>query len=122
LSLAASTIQYPLFWATITAVLSGGAPWSVVLFLAGWMVRAISAWEIDRALRHRIGQPVVRVPVWLLPLRDMLTVAEVCTSYWIDDVVWRGHMLDANGRAPRAPVVPTTSRQQQTWGGNTATR
>jgi ceramide glucosyltransferase len=121
LSLAASTIQYPLFWATITAVLSRGALWSVALFLAGWMVRAISAREIDRALRHRIGQPLVRVPVWLLPLRDMLSVAEVGTSYWIDNVVWRGRMLDANRRTPRAPIAPTTSQQQQTWGGDTAT-
>ena len=109
LSLAVSTIQYPLFWASITAVLSGGALWSVALFLAGWMVRAISAREIDRALRQRTGQSLVRVPLWLLPLREMLSVAEVGTSYWIDDVVWRGHMLNANGSAPRAPSVPTTA-------------
>jgi ceramide glucosyltransferase len=113
LSLAASTIQYPLFWASITAVLSGGALWSVALFVAGWTVRALSAREIDRALRHRTGQSLARVPLWLLPLRDMLSVAEVGTSYWIDDVVWRGHRLDANGGAPRAPIVPTTARQQQ---------
>ncbi len=121
LSLAGSTIQYPLFWASIAAVLSGGALWSVALFLAGWMVRAISAREIERALRHRIGRPMVRVPVWLLPLRDVLSVAEVGTSYWIDDVVWRGHMLDANGRAPRAPSVPITPRQQPNWGRSIAT-
>jgi ceramide glucosyltransferase len=113
LSLAASTIQYPLFWASITAVLSGGALWSVALFVAGWTVRALSAREIDRALRHRTGQSLAGVPLWLLPLRDMLSVAEVGTSYWIDDVVWRGHRLDANGGAPRAPIVPTTARQQQ---------
>jgi ceramide glucosyltransferase len=121
LSLAVSTIQYPLFWASITAVLSGGALWSVALFLAGWMVRAISAREIDRALRQRTGQSLVRVPLWLLPLREMLSVAEVGTSYWIDDVVWRGHMLNANGSAPRAPSVPTTAPQQKKWGGRTAT-
>jgi len=121
LSLAASTIQYPLFWASIAAVLAGGALWSVALFAAGWMVRTISASQVDRTLRHLTGQPLVRVPLWLLPLRDMLSVAEIGTSYWIDDVVWRGHMLDANERAPRAPIVPITSRQQQTRGDSTAT-
>lgn len=121
LSLAASTIQYPLFWASITTVLSGGALWSVALFVAGWLVRAISARAIDRALGHRTGQPLVRVPVWLLPLRDMLSVAEVGASFWIDDVVWRGHSLDANGPPPRGPSVPITSRQQPTWGGSIAT-
>jgi ceramide glucosyltransferase len=121
LSLAASTIQYPLFWAAIAAVLSSGALWSVVLFATGWVVRAISAMEIDRALRRRTGLPLVPVPVWVLPLRDMLSVAEVGASYWIDDVIWRGHTLDANGRAPRAPSVAITSRPQQTWGGSTAT-
>jgi ceramide glucosyltransferase len=121
LCLAASTIQYPLFWALMTAVLTGGAIWSVAFFAAGWAVRAISAREVDRALRHRSGQPLVSVPVWLLPLRDLLSVAEVAASYWIDDVVWRGHRLDANGRAPRAPPIPMTSRQQQTCGGSAAT-
>ncbi len=121
LSLAGSTIQYPLFWASIAAVLSGGALWSLVLFVAGWMVRAISAWEIDRALRHRTGQPHARVPVWLLPLRDLLSVAEIGASFWIDDVVWRGHRLDANGRPPRAPSVPITPRQQPNWGRSIAT-
>jgi ceramide glucosyltransferase len=120
LSLAASTIQYPLFWALITAVLTGGAYWSVALFVAGWAVRAISAREIDRALQHRTGQPLGRLPVWLLPLRDMLSVAEIGASYWIDDVVWRGHRLDANGRAPCGPSVPINPPQQRTCGGSMA--
>jgi ceramide glucosyltransferase len=120
-SLAASTIQYPLFWALIAEVLSGGAHWAVALFVAGWMVRAISAMEIDRALRHRSGRRLIPVPMWLLPLRDMLSVAEVGASYLIDDVIWRGHRLDANGRAPHASSIPITSPQQQTWGGSTAT-
>jgi ceramide glucosyltransferase len=113
LSLAASTIQYPLFWALVAVLLSGGAVWSVAVFLASWTVRAISAREIDRVLQHRTGRSLARLPAWLLPLRDILSVAEIAASYWSDDVFWRGHMLDANGRAPRGPSVPVTSRQRQ---------
>ena len=120
-SLAGSVVQYPLFWAAIAALLGGGALWSVALFAAVWLVRAISAWEIDRALRYRAAQPLARVPVWLLPLRDMLSVAEIVASFWIDDVVWRGHMLDANGGASRAPSVPITPCQPQTLGGSIVT-
>jgi len=120
ISLIASTIQYPLFWAAITVVLGGGALWSIALFIACWMVRAISAREIDRALRHRTGRSQVCVPAWLLPLRDMLSVAEIGASFWIDNVVWRGHSLDATVAAPRAPSVPMTPPQQQAWGGSTA--
>src|SRR5277367_6426415 len=40
---AASVLQYPLAWALLACVLSGGAIWSLVLFLATWLVRAVLA-------------------------------------------------------------------------------
>lgn len=120
-SLAGSVIQYPLFWAAIVALLGGGAFWSVALFVAVWLVRAISAWEIDRALRNRIAQPLARTPMWLLPLRDMLSVAEIIASFWTDNVVWRGHLLDANGECVPRTIGPDTPGQQRAWGGSTAT-
>jgi ceramide glucosyltransferase len=104
LCLAASAIQYPLFWALVAAVLSGGALWSVALFAAAWVVRALSARSIDRALGHCTLQPMVRAPVWLLPLRDILSVAEIGATYWSNEVVWRGHMLAANRAAANAPI------------------
>jgi hypothetical protein len=57
---------------------------------------------------------MVRVPVWLLPLRDLLSVVEIGASYWINEVVWRGHMLAAKGTAANTPI--------RAWGRSTATR
>jgi hypothetical protein len=31
----------------------------------------------------------------LLPMRDVLSVAETIVSYWGNEVVWRGHRLTA---------------------------
>ncbi|HEX3430631.1 MAG TPA: bacteriohopanetetrol glucosamine biosynthesis glycosyltransferase HpnI [Rhizomicrobium sp.] len=103
LSLAASPIQHPLFWTLVAVVLSGAAFWSVALFAASWVVRALLASGVDRALGRGTLQPMARVPVWLLPLRDLLSVAEIAASFWINDVVWRGHLLAAKA-APNAPI------------------
>lgn len=96
---AASALQYPLFWAAMAFVLSGGALWSVVLFVCTWTVRAASARGIDRALRPRLGGLAIAAPVWLLPLRDILSFVEICANYWSDEVVWRGHTMGANDSA-----------------------
>jgi ceramide glucosyltransferase len=92
---AASTIQYPLFSATMAFVLSAGARWSVVLFAFAWVVRATTARGIDRTLLPRLGRHAFAAPYWLLPLRDALSVVETIASYWGNDVVWRGHKLTA---------------------------
>ena len=106
LSLCASTLQYPLFWSALAMVLTGGAPWSVGLFLASWAARAGCARSIDAALRHRVGRPAFPTPLWLLPLRDILSVVEIVASFWIDEVTWRGHKLGARATA-KAPVGRT---------------
>ena len=94
-SYAASTIQYPLFWAMMSFVLSTGSLWSVALFACTWMFRAVSARGVDHALRHKLGRPASAAPYWLLPLRDALSVAETIMSYWSNEVVWRGHRMTA---------------------------
>ena len=114
---AASTIQYPLFWAAATIVLSAGARWSIVLFVCAWMVRAVSARGIDFVLHPKLGYPAFVATDWLLPLRDFLSVMETIASYWGNEVVWRGHKLTADGSVPRpagrvapARATPTTTR------------
>lgn len=47
---AASVLQYPLFWAALALLLSGGAAWSFGVFFLAWVARAIAAIWIDRAL------------------------------------------------------------------------
>jgi ceramide glucosyltransferase len=95
LAYAASVIQYPLFAAAMAFVLSAGARWSVTLFAFTWVVRAMSAWGIDRILRPRLGRHAFAAPYLLLPLRDALSAVETIVSYWGNEVVWRGNKLTA---------------------------
>ncbi len=110
---AASVIQYPLAWALLTVLLTGGATWSVGFFLLAWMLRAVAALSVDRALAplwtrqaRSVGNDQAAVafccPIWLLPLRDMFSVAVMAASYGGRKVHWRGHGLHAD--TPPPPV------------------
>jgi ceramide glucosyltransferase len=90
----ASALQYPLAWAALTILLSAGALWSVALFAAAWAARDAIARGIDRAL----GRPS-DIPIWLLPLRDLMSVVVMIASYGGLRVDWRGHELTADGPA-----------------------
>lgn len=90
-----SVLQFPLFWAACACVLAQGAAWSVGLFGAAWAVRAGAALGIDRWLRQG-WRPAIGVPVWLLPLRDVMSVSQVIASYLGGRVVWRGHVMQAD--------------------------
>jgi ceramide glucosyltransferase len=138
---AASILQYPLFWATLTVLLAGGALWSIGMFLVCWAGRALAAVWIDRMLepfltpKRPFGRPplpgwrggaalrphdlrledggnlaeAVRgvafpCPVWLLPLRDIISVGVMLASYAGRRVDWRGHQQIADpGRVPPGP-------------------
>ena len=94
----ASALQYPLAWAALTILLSGGAAWSLLLFAATWTLRDGIARRIDRAL----GVPT-DLPIWLLPMRDLMSVAVMIASYGGLQVDWRGHELTADGPAQLPP-------------------
>jgi ceramide glucosyltransferase len=98
-SLCGSTLQYPLFWALMAVLFSGAAPWSLVLFVAGWAVRWIAAGMIDSALKPLVGRPAFATPFWMPPLRDLLSVAEIAASFGVSEVVWRGHKMGTNSDA-----------------------
>jgi ceramide glucosyltransferase len=118
---AASVVQYPLAWAVLTVLLTGGAPWAVGLFFIAWVLRAVAALGVDRALAspwsckpeerdnvdvamhargHDISALAFCCPVWLLPLRDLLSVAVMLASYGGRQVDWRGHGLHADTPPP----------------------
>jgi ceramide glucosyltransferase len=103
-SLCGSTLQYPLFWVLLAVLASAGAAWSLVLFAAAWLVRWIAAGMIDGMLKPMVGRPAVPTPWWMLPLRDLLSVAEIATSFRVNEVVWRGHRLGTNSDARPAAV------------------
>ena len=104
---AASILQYPLFWAALAIPLSLGAVWSWGTFLVAWVVRSAAALWVDRALEPllagiaedaglgRRGLPSP-APVWLLPLRDLISVAVMLASYAGRRVEWRGHAMTAD--------------------------
>ncbi len=102
---ALSAVQFPLFWAGAALLLSGGCAWSTSLFAAAWAIRAIAARSTDRALlAPRAGHAV---PVWLLPLRECLSVCQVAASYLGGRVVWRGQVMraDAGRVQPLTPAI-----------------
>lgn len=83
-----SVLQYPLFWAALAVLLSGFAWWALALFAAAWVVRVGIARGIDRALGL-----ATKAPVWLLPLRDLMSITVILASFASDRVEWRGEML-----------------------------
>jgi ceramide glucosyltransferase len=105
-SLCGSTLQYPLFWALLAVLISAGSTWSLALFAVAWTLRWIAAGMIDGALKPMVGRPALPTPFWMLPLRDLLSVAEIATSFGVDEVVWRGHKLGTNSDA--RPVAAKT--------------
>jgi ceramide glucosyltransferase len=107
---ALSSVQHPLAWATLAVVLSGGAGWAVGLFLAGWGIRAAVALGIDAELGLAKSALATPAPIWLLPLRDLMSASVILASIASDRVEWRGHMMHA-GHADRAPnpAKPATS-------------
>jgi ceramide glucosyltransferase len=115
---AASVLQYPLFWAVAAFLLSGGALWAWGTFLLAWLMRTAAALWIDISLAPLwlAGAPPPRspadlvshdnavlafsCPVWLLPLRDILSVAVFLASYGGRHVIWRGQGLEADTPPP----------------------
>jgi len=93
---AASALQYPLAWALLAVVLAGFAPWSLLCFAVAWLARAAVVRAIDRAL-----ELANRTPLWLLPLRELMSVAVMAASFAGSRVDWRGHTMRAEGFNPR---------------------
>ncbi len=100
----ASTLQYPLFWAILAVALSGGAPWSGLFLVGCWMLRVLTAGGIDSAVSRRTGRRVRTADPWMAPARDLLSVAGIVASFFVDDVVWRGRRVSATGAMASAPA------------------
>jgi hypothetical protein len=103
-----SFIQYPLFWAGLAIGCSGGSDWAVALFIAAWAARAGCARGIDRAIPAGAAGAA---PIWLLPLRDIMSMAIALVAYTGDRVEWRGRVMHTKRGAPiaEAPGEATTA-------------
>ena len=102
---AASVLQYPIAWAALTVLLADGAIWSLGWFAATWVLRGLAVLATDRALfpePSRVGSGLAtRSPLWLLPVRELMSVGVMIASYAGRRVDWRGHTMQAEGFNPR---------------------
>ncbi len=97
---AASSIQLPLFWATLVVLFQPHAAWTLPFFWGVWGFRCLTALMIDRTVGSR--------PLWpllLLPVRDWLSAAIMVGSASGTEVHWRGQTMHV---APH-PVGPPSS-------------
>ena len=105
MAIALAALQYPIVWSALAVLVSGGAVWTWALLAGAWIVRAGAAAGICRALRDLPPRPPLMAPLWHMPIRDAVSVAQVIASYWTDIVVWRGHALYADDGL-YVPFVP----------------
>jgi ceramide glucosyltransferase len=89
---AGSVLQYPLVWAVLAVLSARGALWSLAWFAIVWLIRALAVHAIDLMLHL-----AKRSQVWLLPLRELMSVAVMVASYAGRQVDWRGQRLQAEG-------------------------
>jgi ceramide glucosyltransferase len=90
-----SALQYPLFWTALAVLVSAGAYWALGLFFLAWLLRAVVARGIDAALGLARAGLATPAPIWLLPVRDIMSVIVLLASYASDRVEWRGQVLHA---------------------------
>ncbi len=91
-----SVVTHPLPLALFAALLgSGGGMW--------WLVLSALAGRIALCfcVEHAFGLP--RQPIWLIPLRDLLSFAVFVSSYLGSTVTWRGVRYGVTGDGGLAP-------------------
>ena len=93
----ASILQFPLFWALLAMLVSGGGGMEATVFLVAWIARLAVTRAIDKGLRGLRARHAVPTPALLLPMRDVLSAVEIVASFCGDSVVWRGHAMRADG-------------------------
>ena len=97
LTFAGSASQFPLFWAAASCVLMPSQPALLTVVAAAAALRIWAACQIDAALSRRFAVPRQKGLLLLLGLRDCLSVTVVAASFMGRNVVWRGHVLQAEG-------------------------
>jgi ceramide glucosyltransferase len=110
---AASVIQLPLAWAALAVAFSAAAPWALVGFVVAWVAQAAVIRGLDAQLRLMHAGLVAPVPVWLLPLRDLLGLVLFAASYANDRVEWRGHILHTRLDKSEVEAISGDAAQQR---------
>lgn len=74
-------------WAILAAIFSRGAPWAWGLLGAAFFVRLIAALVVGVGVLH--DSQIVR-DLWLVPLRELISVAVWAGSFFGHTITWRG--------------------------------
>ncbi len=109
---AASAVQYPLAWAALAMALSGGALWAVAGFGVAWLGRALIARGLDARLGLAKSALATPAPLWLLPLRDLMSILIMLASVGSDRVEWRGTEMHAELPANDDPTARAPAPQR----------
>ena len=90
---AGQLLTYPVPLALVAVVLGSGTLAAFAVLLGALLVRIALKYRIDAATGTSSG------PVWLLPMRDMISLAVWAGCYFVRSVDWRGarHRLHADG-------------------------
>lgn len=75
------------FWAILAAILSRGAAWVWALLGAAFFLRLITALVVGVGVLH--DSQIVR-DLWLVPLRELISVAVWVGSFFGHTITWRG--------------------------------
>lgn len=73
----------------------GFTPWTATLLLAALASRHFLRHQVDHSAGSSLGDP----GWWLMPLRDLLSFAVFCATFFVEKVSWRGRRfrVRANG-------------------------
>jgi ceramide glucosyltransferase len=89
LTYATTVLQLPVFWALMTVLVSAFSLWSLGFLALVWLARAM---EI-RAMSRQLGRG--GFSGWLMPAREIFSLAVLLASYFGNRVVWRGSSMAA---------------------------
>jgi ceramide glucosyltransferase len=92
---------FGLMWALLNLILAHAAPWSWVVLGAVLLLRILVALAVGKSA---LKDSQLSGQMWLLPLRDLITVGVWTTSFWGHTVTWRGDRFELRkGRLIRIP-------------------
>jgi ceramide glucosyltransferase len=78
---------YGFFWAMLAVIFSRGAAWAWALLGTSFFVRLIAALVVGVGVLH--DSQIVR-DLWLVPLRELISVAVWVFSFFGHTITWRG--------------------------------
>ena len=100
---AGSVVTYPVPLALLALCLAAAPGAAAAMLVLALVVRAISGRRIDRALRLKAA------PLWLLPVRDLLSFGVFIASFLGRSVAWRDRRFRI-GSEGQLIIVPEKSR------------